>query len=147
VAKPALTLRPALIPSPTQPSIELILHSPLNDQPGTQLGELRQRLAGILANTHSQQLADLLFDLRQRRYGTSHGVGLLQFVLSGLEGTYAVASTAPKLFTALLRLRRDRIDTRRPLRRKGPVSFTPSFVAAASPNRGRDAACRAVHSK
>jgi hypothetical protein len=43
---------------------------------------------------------DLLFDLRRRRYGTSHGVGLLQLVFSGLEGTYAVASTAPGLFTA-----------------------------------------------
>src|SRR5947209_14287175 len=38
-----------------------------------------------------------------RRYGTSHGVGPPSIVLSGLEGTYAVASTAPALFTALLR--------------------------------------------
>src|SRR3954452_21131213 len=33
------------------------------------------------------------FDLRRRRYGTSHGVGLLH-CLGGREGTYAVALTA-----------------------------------------------------
>ena len=38
----------------------------------------------------------------RRRYGTSHGVGLLHR-LAGLEGTYAVASTVPAPFTALLR--------------------------------------------
>jgi hypothetical protein len=40
VAKPALIFRPALIASTTQPGLELVLHSPLNDQPGTELGEL-----------------------------------------------------------------------------------------------------------
>jgi hypothetical protein len=32
--------------------------------------------------------------LRRSRYGASHGVGLLHR-LAGLEGTYAVVSTAP----------------------------------------------------
>jgi hypothetical protein len=71
-------LRPALIASPTQPLIELVLHSPLDDQPGAQLRQLRQRLARVLTDPHSKQLIDLLFNLRRRRYGTSHGVGLLQ---------------------------------------------------------------------
>ena len=33
--------------------------------------------------------------LRRRRYSASHGVGLLQSSVAGLEGTYAVALTAP----------------------------------------------------
>ena len=49
-----------------------------------------------------QHVLDPSFDLRRRRYGTSHGVGRLPR-LAGLEGTYAVALTAPALFTALLR--------------------------------------------
>ena len=56
-------------------------------------GELRQRLARVLAHPHAKQPVDLLLDLRRRRYGTSHGVGLLHR-LAGLEGTYAVALTA-----------------------------------------------------
>src|SRR5204863_8870452 len=101
VTKPALTLRPALIPGPTKPRVELVLHSPLNDQPGTQLRQLRQRLARALPDPNRQHLLDPGFNLRRRRYGTSHGVGLLRG-LAGLEGTYAVALTAPALFTALL---------------------------------------------
>jgi hypothetical protein len=80
VAQPALVLRPALIPRPTQPGVELVPHSPLNDQPGAQLGQLRQRLPRILTHPNSQQPVDPLLNLRRRRYGTSHGVGPLQLV-------------------------------------------------------------------
>src|SRR4051812_45170847 len=48
----------------------------------------------MLTHPHGQQPIDLSLDLRRRRYGTSHGVGLLH-CLGGLEGTYAVALTAP----------------------------------------------------
>ena len=41
-----------------------------------------------------KQPVDLLLDLRRRRYGTSHGVGPPSIVFAGLEGTYAVVSTA-----------------------------------------------------
>jgi hypothetical protein len=50
--------------------IELILHSALDDQPGAELRELRQRLPRVLANPHGEQLVDLVFYLRRRRYGT-----------------------------------------------------------------------------
>src|SRR5205807_8687045 len=102
IAQPALMLRPALIARTTQPRIELVLNSPLDDQPRSQPRQLRQRLTRVLSHPHGQQVVDLIFNLRRRRYGTSHGVGLLHR-LGGLEGTYAVASTAPALFTALLR--------------------------------------------
>src|SRR5271166_516114 len=77
VAKPALILRPALIARSAEPRLELVLHSPLNDQPGTELRQLRKRLSGVLAHPNGKQLVDLVLDLRRRRYGTSHGVGLL----------------------------------------------------------------------
>src|SRR3954467_10838235 len=48
----------------------------------------------MLTHPDSQQPVDLGLDLRRRRYGTSHGVGLLH-CLGGREGTYAVALTAP----------------------------------------------------
>src|SRR4030095_4953180 len=58
--------------------------------------------ARILTTPDGQQLVDLSFELRRRRYGASHGVGLLHR-LPGLEGTYAALSTAPALLTAALR--------------------------------------------
>jgi hypothetical protein len=79
ITQAPLILRPvrsALITRPTKPSVELILNRALDDQPGAQLGELRQRLPGILTHPHGKQLIDLLLDLRRRRYGASHGVGL-----------------------------------------------------------------------
>jgi hypothetical protein len=94
VAQPALMVRPALITRPAQPGVELLLHRPLNDQPGAKLRQLRQRPARVIADPHGQQSVDPSLDLRRRRYGTSHGVGLLHS-LGGLEGTYAVALTAP----------------------------------------------------
>src|SRR5918996_1944937 len=95
--------RPALIARAAKPGVELVLHSPLDDQPGPEPRQLRQRLARVLADPHGKQPIDLLLDPRRRRYGTSHGVGPPSIVLSGLEGTYAVALTAPGLFTAVRR--------------------------------------------
>jgi hypothetical protein len=103
VAQPALIVGPALIARATEPGVELVLHGPLDDQPRPQPRQLRQRLARVLTHPHGQQPLDLLLDLRRRRYGTSHGVGPPSIVFAGLEGTYAVASTAPELFTAPLR--------------------------------------------
>src|SRR5919106_1584487 len=98
--------RPALIARTAKPGVELVLDRPLDDQPGPGPRQLRQRLAWVIADPPGKQPVDLFFDLRRRRYGTSHGVGPPSIVLSGLEGTYAVALTAPRPFTALLR--RDR---------------------------------------
>jgi hypothetical protein len=62
----------------------------------------RQRLPRVLTHPHGEQLVYPSLDLRRRRYGTSHGVGPPSIVFAGLEGTYAVALTAPAPFTALL---------------------------------------------
>jgi len=78
VAQSALILGAALIPGAAQPRVELVLNGPLNDQSRAEPGQLGQRLARVLTNTHSQQLIDPSLNLRRRRYGTSHGVGLLQ---------------------------------------------------------------------
>jgi hypothetical protein len=78
VAQPALILGPALVASATQPRVELILHSTLDDQARAELRQHRQGLPRVLTDPNSQQLIDLIFNLRRRRYGTSHGVGLLQ---------------------------------------------------------------------
>jgi hypothetical protein len=113
VAKPSLPLRPALIARATQPLIELVLDRPLDDQPGAEPSQLGQHLRRVINQPLRQQLVDLDLYLRRRRYGASHGVGLLHR-LAGLEGTYAVALTAPaRLFTAVLG--RDRRVGRDPL--------------------------------
>jgi hypothetical protein len=75
VTQPALMLGPALVARPAQPGVELVLDRALDDQPRTKSGQLRQRLARVLADPHGQQLVDLPLDLRRRRYGASHGVG------------------------------------------------------------------------
>src|SRR5262249_32853684 len=94
---------PTFVASAAQPRVELVLHRALDDQPRPQPRQFGQRLPWVLADPHGQQVLDLLFNLRRRRYGTSHGVGLLHR-LPGPEGTYAVALTAPPaLFTAPLR--------------------------------------------
>jgi hypothetical protein len=93
VAQAPLVIGPALIPSAPQPGVELVLDRALDDQPGAEFRQLRQRLPRVLPDSHAKQPIDLLLDLRRRRYGTSHGVGLLHR-LAGLEGTYAVALTA-----------------------------------------------------
>jgi hypothetical protein len=106
VAQPALIARPALIPGPAQPGVELVLHGALDDQPRPEPRQLRQRLARVLADPHGKQPVDLFFNHRRRRY--VRYVSRRRppsIVLSGLEGTYAVALTAPGLFTALLRVR------------------------------------------
>src|SRR4051812_46672886 len=87
-------LRPTLIARAAQPRIELLLDRTVDDQACPELREFGQRLARTLAHADGQQPVDLGLDLRRRRYGTSHGVGLLH-CLGGREGTYAVASTAP----------------------------------------------------
>src|SRR3982750_254662 len=64
VAQPALIVGPALIPSTTQPRVELVLHRALDDQPGPEPRELRQRLPRVLTHPHGEQLIDPLLDLR-----------------------------------------------------------------------------------
>jgi hypothetical protein len=113
VAQPPLIVRSAFIARPAQPRVELVLHRALNDQPSAQPRELRQRLARVLTHPHAKQPVDLLLDLRRRRYGTSHGVGLLHR-LAGLEGTHAVALTGPALLTAVGRRDRPRRPTPAP---------------------------------
>jgi len=49
-----LIVRPALVAGTPQPRIELVLHSPLDDQAGTQPSELRQRLARVLPNSYGK---------------------------------------------------------------------------------------------
>jgi acetyl esterase/lipase len=49
----------------------LASHRALNDQPGAELRELRQRLARVLTHPHRKQPIDLLLDLRRRRYKDS----------------------------------------------------------------------------
>src|ERR671916_3217341 len=105
-------LGPTFVTCPTEPGVELVLNGALNDQPGPEPCELRQRLARVIADPHGEQPVDLFFDLRRRRYGTSHGVGPPSIVLSGLEGTYAVVLTAPGPFTAVRR--RDQVEHRTP---------------------------------
>jgi hypothetical protein len=77
VAQSPLIIGPAFIARPTEPRVELILNSALDDQSGAELREPRERLSRVLTNPHGEQLVDLIFNLRRRRYGTSHGVGLL----------------------------------------------------------------------
>jgi hypothetical protein len=50
VAQPALILGPALIPGAAKPGVELVLNGALDDQPGPQPGQLRQRLARVLTH-------------------------------------------------------------------------------------------------
>jgi hypothetical protein len=54
---------------------ELVLDRALDDQPGAEPRELRQRLTRILADPDGQQLIDLQLDLHRRPYRASHGVG------------------------------------------------------------------------
>jgi hypothetical protein len=94
VPQATLALRPALIPSPAQPAIELLLDRPLNDQPRAESSELAQHLLRVIDHAATEQLVDLSLYHRRRRYRASHGVGLLHR-LAGPEGTYAASLTAP----------------------------------------------------
>src|SRR6516164_130934 len=93
VTQAPLALRSALVASATTPRVELVLDGPLVEQPGAQAGELGQHPLRVIDHALREQLVDLSLYLRRRRYGASHGVGLLHR-LPGLEGTYAVALTA-----------------------------------------------------
>ena len=67
VAKPALVIGPALIACPAEPGVELVLDSALDDQPGAELRQLRERLSGVLADPDAKQLVDLCLYFRRRR--------------------------------------------------------------------------------
>jgi hypothetical protein len=67
VAKPALIVGPTLIAGAPQPGVELVLDRALDDQPGTELRQLRQRLARVLADSDRQQPVELGPNLRRRR--------------------------------------------------------------------------------
>ncbi len=64
VAQTALALRPALIPSATQPAIELLLDRPLNDQPGTEPREIPEHLLRVINHALPKQPVDLSLYLR-----------------------------------------------------------------------------------
>ena len=67
VAQPALVIGPALITRPAQPGVELVLDRALDDQPGPEPRQLRQRLSRVLPDPDGQQLVDLGLYLRRRR--------------------------------------------------------------------------------
>jgi hypothetical protein len=67
VAQAAPVVGPALIASPAEPGVELVLDRALDDQPRPQLRQLRQRLARVLADSNGQQQADPVLNLRRRR--------------------------------------------------------------------------------
>src|SRR5579871_485255 len=105
VLQAALLLRATLIASSAEPGVELLLDRSLDDQPGTEPGEVPKHLLRVIDHALPKQPVDLSLYLRRWRYGASHGVGLLHR-LAGLEGTYAVSLTAPtRLFTAVPRVR------------------------------------------
>ena len=64
VAQAALAFGPALVPSATQPGIELLLDRSLDDQPGPEPGELGQHLLRIIDHPLPQQLVDARLYLR-----------------------------------------------------------------------------------
>src|SRR5439155_8323842 len=97
IALPRRRLRPTLITRPPQPAVELLLDRPLNDQPSAQPAELGEHLLRVIDQSPRQQPVNLGLYLRRRRYGASHGVGLLHR-LAGHEGTYAVTTTAPQSY-------------------------------------------------
>jgi hypothetical protein len=67
IAKPALIVGPALVAGSAEPGVELVLDRALDDQPGAELRELRERLSGVLADSDGEQLVDLFLNLRRRR--------------------------------------------------------------------------------
>jgi hypothetical protein len=67
VAKAALVVGPALVAGAAEPGVELVLDRALDDQSGTELCELRERLARVLPDSNREQLVDLSFYLRRWR--------------------------------------------------------------------------------
>jgi hypothetical protein len=59
----------ALIAGAAQPLIELILNSPLDNQPDAQPRQLAQHLLRVIDQRSTEQLVDLSLYLRRRRYG------------------------------------------------------------------------------
>jgi hypothetical protein len=89
-----LIVGPALIARPTKPGVELVLNGALDDQPRPQPGQLRQRSRGLSPTPTASNWsicssisADGVPCVSRRRSSF--------FVLSGLEGTYAVPLTGP----------------------------------------------------
>jgi hypothetical protein len=78
---------PALVARPPQPGVELVLDRALDDQPRSELRELRELLARVLADSDGKQL---LLTAQVSLVG-----------LAGLEGTYAVSLTALRRFTSV----------------------------------------------
>jgi hypothetical protein len=70
----ALGVQPPLVPRTTEPRVELVLNRALDDQAGSELRQLTQRLARVLTHPNRQHVLDPSLDLRRRRYGTSHGL-------------------------------------------------------------------------
>ena len=62
-----MVVGPALIASPAEPGVELVLDRALDDQPRPQLRKLAERLARVLADSNGEQLVDLVLNLRRRR--------------------------------------------------------------------------------
>jgi hypothetical protein len=56
VALPRRPLRPTLVPSPAQPSVELVLDRPLDDQPSAKPGELGKHLLRIFCGSSTLPL-------------------------------------------------------------------------------------------
>src|SRR6059058_4903694 len=74
-------------------------------------------------------LVDARLYLRRRRYGASHGVGLLHR-LAGLEGTYAVALTAPRAYL------QQSLDATQPeAKYRGASKGGPELTPSARPHR------------
>jgi hypothetical protein len=57
-----------MLSTPAQPRVELVLHGALDDQPGTQLRDLRQRPTPVHTQPHRQQPIDPRFYLRRWRW-------------------------------------------------------------------------------
>jgi hypothetical protein len=67
----------ALVALAAAERVELVLDGALDDQLRAEAGQLGQRAFGVRGgHSFGEQGVDLGLDLRRRRYGASHGVGL-----------------------------------------------------------------------
>jgi hypothetical protein len=67
VLQATLTLGATLIATATKPLIELVLDGPLDDQTGTESGEVTKHLLRVINHALGQQLVDVGLYLRRRR--------------------------------------------------------------------------------